>query len=174
MDADEPQLTPSLAATAELFRRERPVLTLDEIGRIDRRLHARPPRRRRSSLAVAFCAALGLVFSTAGTGLAISGFATPDKAVHAQYPSRAAGTGQPSGSSGGGGRAPAHAKRSGPTTLRDAARARRSADDRTGVFRAATRTGGPFTGYGAIPILVVGLAFFVTGAIVNRRPHGRQ
>jgi hypothetical protein len=171
MDAHDPQLTGSLAATAELFRRERPVLTVDEIDRIDRRLRAggsRRPRRRRSSLAVAFCAALGLVFSTAGTGLAISGFASPGKAVHAQY----AGPGQTgSQTRGGHGGGRASAKHSGATTLGDTARARQSADDRTEVFKAATRTGAPFTGFGAIPILVVGLAFFITGAVVNRRPR---
>jgi hypothetical protein len=159
--------------------RARPTLTVDELDRLDRRLHPRRPARRRSSLVVAFCAALGLMFTTAGTGLAISGFVTPAPAVHAQYPDAAARAGSPPGGGHGsagsikgarghssGARRPA-AK---PPSLADTARARRSADTRNALNAAEARPNAPFTGLAAIPILMAGIAFTVTGAVVHRRP----
>ena len=95
MDPEDPYVPLGLAGTAALLTRARPTLTVDELDRLDRRLHPRRPGRRRSSLVVAFCAALGLMFTTAGTGLAISGFVTPAPAVRAQYPDAAARAGTP-------------------------------------------------------------------------------
>lgn len=170
--------------TAELLRRERPEMTVDEIDRLHRRLHPPRARRRAPSVVVAFCLALGLVFMTAGTGLAISGFATSHEAVQAQYPDSAAGRppSAPSGHQGGGqqpnGRSvaagpPTSTARGGhtqsrPPSLGDTVRTRHSTD-RLGLSEAESRTGAPFTGYGAIPILATGIALFVTGA-VGRRP----
>jgi hypothetical protein len=177
-----------LEETAELLRRERPEMTVDEIDRLHRRLHPPSARRRAPSVVVAFCLALGLVFMTAGTGLAISGFATSDEAVQAQYPESAAGRppSVPPGHQGGGqqpnvgsGAAgpPTSAAHGGPTqsrppSLGDTARARHSTD-RVGLSEAESRTGAPFTGYGAIPILAAGIALFVTGAVVRRPARSR-
>lgn len=177
----------ALAETAELLRRERPEMTVDEIDRLHRRLHPPSAQRRAPSIVVAFCLALGLVFMTAGTGLAISGFATSDEAVQAQYPDSAAG-GPPSATPGhqGGGLQPnggsaagartssAHGghTQSRPPSLGDTARARRTTD-RLELSEAESRTSAPFTGYGAIPILAAGIALFVTGAVVHRPGRSR-
>lgn len=173
----------ALAETAELLRRERPEMTVDEIDRLHRRLHPPSAQRRASRVVVAFCLALGLVFTTAGTGLAISGFATSDEPVQAQYPDSAAGRPpsappgqqgggqQPNGGSGAAGpptsSADAGRTQSRPPSLGDTARARHTTD-RLGLSEAESRTGAPFTGYGAIPILAAGIALFVTGAVVHR------
>ena len=181
MDPEDPYVPLGLAGTAALLTRARPTLTVDELDRLDRRLHPRRPGRRRSSLVVAFCAALGLMFTTAGTGLAISGFVTPAPAVHAQYPDAAARAGNPPG--GGHGSAGsikgARAHSSGgrtrtarPPSLADTARARRSEETRNGLNAAEARPNAPFTGLAAIPILMAGIAFTVTGAVVHRRPPG--
>ena len=174
----------ALEETAELLRRERPEMTVDEIDRLHRRLHPPSARRRAPSVVVAFCLALGLVFTTAGTGLAISGFATSDQPVQAQYPDSAAGRppGRPGGGqqpNGGSGAAgpPSSAAHGGPTqsrppSLGDTASARHSTD-RVGLSEAESRTGAPFTGYGAIPILAAGIVLFVTGAVVHRPARSR-
>jgi hypothetical protein len=187
MGPDDRQPLPcALEETAELLRRERPQMTFDEIDRLHRRLHPPnahgPPNahRRAPRVVVAFCLALGLVFTTAGTGLAISGFATSDEAVQSQYPDSAAARppsgppGQQGGGSqpnGGSGAAGGHTQ-SRPPSLGDTARARHSAD-RLQLSQAESQTDAPFTGYGAIPILAAGIALFVTGAFVHRPARSR-
>ena len=78
MDGFDPEQDASLADVVELLRSERPALTSDELERVNRRLNrSRAPRRGPrpgSRLAVGICLAFGLLFMTAGTGLAISGF----------------------------------------------------------------------------------------------------
>ena len=179
MDPEDPYVPVGLAGTAALLTRARPTLTVDEVDRLDRRLHPRRAGRRRSSLVVAFCAALGLMFTTAGTGLAISGFVNPAPAVRAQYPDAAARAGTPpGGGQGSAGRTKgARPHSSGgrtrtarPPSLADTARARRSEDTRNGLSAAEARPNAPFTGFAAIPILMAGIAFTVTGAFVHRRP----
>jgi hypothetical protein len=175
MNHEDSYLPLGLAGTAALLTRARPTLTVDELDRLDRRLHPPRARRRRSNLVVAFCAALGLMFTTAGTGLAISGFVTPAPAVRAQYPDAAARAGTPPrGGQGSAGRSHARPHSSGrrvrPPSLADTARARRSEDIRNGLNAAEARPNAPFTGLAAIPILMAGIAFTVTGAFVHRRP----
>ena len=57
-------------------------------------------------------------------------------------------------------------------SLADTARARRSEDTRNSLSAAEARPNAPFTGFAAIPILMAGIAFTVTGAssIADRRP----
>jgi hypothetical protein len=159
MDGFDPEQDAGLADVCELLRRERPVLTSDELERVDRRLNtSRTPRRARRSgsrLAVAICLALGLLFMTAGTGLAVSGFATPGAADHAQYPDRTA-DGPPAG------------RHSSPSSLGEIRPAGRTSTAVAPLRQAETRNDLPFTGFAAIPILVTGIALIVTGAAVNR------
>jgi hypothetical protein len=130
---------------------------------------------------VACCAALGLLFTTAGTGLAISGFATAGSAVQAQYPDQRS-TAPPSRGAPGArpARPPTTPSRrpgvetSAPPTLGDSAAGRRSPPSRTALARAETRSAPPFTGFGAIPILIAGIALFATSAVVHRRPAGER
>jgi hypothetical protein len=185
VDHHHPRPAGELATTAEVLRRSRPALTNEEIDRLDRRVRPRPraPRRRSSTLAVACCAALGLLFTTAGTGLAISGFATEGSAVQAQYPDQGSTAPQPRGG-GVPGALPTRppttpsrrpgARTSTPPTLGDSAAGRQGPPSRTALARAETRSAPPFTGFGAIPILIAGIALFVTSAVVHRRPAGER
>jgi hypothetical protein len=186
MDGIGPEHDAALAAVAELLRRERPVPTFDELGRVDRRLNRlrTPPvrPRRGSRLALVFCLALGLVLMTAGTGLAISGFATPGRADHGQSPSRSVG-GPPSSTL----RPPASAarnrngaskrrtggRRPSPSRLGDVAPAGRPTTTvETSLSQAETRSNPPFTGFGAIPILLAGIVLLVCAGAVLRRTRG--
>lgn len=157
MDGFDPEQDARLGDVCELLRRERPALTSDELERVDRRLNtSRAPRRaprRGSRLVVVICLALGLPFMTAGTGLAVSGFATPGAADHAQYPDR---TADPAG------------RHSSPSSLGEIRPAGRTSTAVVPLRQAETRNDLPFTGFAAIPILVIGIALIVTGAAVNR------
>src|SRR5438477_10783483 len=93
MDRVDPEQDLILHAVGRLLRRHRSTLTFDERERLERRLaQARSPRRRRRSgarLSRAILVAVGFVFTTAGTGLALSGFASDGTAEQAQYPKQA-------------------------------------------------------------------------------------
>jgi hypothetical protein len=83
-------LPADLAPVGVRLRAERPVLdpiALDAVHQRIARSAARPRRSRRPSLAVALCLCFGIVLSSAGTGLAISGLSSDAAtAVQAQYP----------------------------------------------------------------------------------------
>jgi hypothetical protein len=174
-DVDPEQHVASLAA--ELLRRERPALTFDELERVDRRLNTfcapRRAPRPGSRLVVAICLAFGLLFMTAGTGLAISGFATPGAADQAQYPDRTAGG--PPASAEGTAASPqrAQGRHSSPSSLGEI-RAGSTSTVEVSLRQAETHNDLPFTGFDAIPILVAGIALIVIGAAINRRTRGSQ
>ncbi len=178
----------------ELLQRGRPVPTFDELQRVDRRLAAlrAPPRTRRqwsrrargqwsrrargqwSRLATAGCLSIGLLFSTAGTGLALSGFATTGSSVRAQYPDS---TGTP-GSTGSGparpgptspGRTRAVPGRPSPSTLSQVKPTDQGVVTPVSIVRAETHGELPFTGFAAIPVLALGIALVLVGVLVNRR-----
>ena len=169
MDHPRPDDAFAAAAAAELLQRGRPVPTRDELDRVDRRLTAaRAPQRRAwrwPRLATVGCLSVGLLFSTAGSGLALSGFATPASPVRAQYPD------SPTGPPPGGGTSPAGthaAPRTGPTRL-DQIRSIGRRVQSTSLVSAETRGELPFTGFAAIPVLAIGIALLVLGALINRR-----
>jgi len=95
MNARDHQVPDDVAGTAEMLRQGRPSLASEELDAVRRRVHGRASARRRPNLAVALCLALGLVFSTAGSGLAVSGLSSGDSAVSAQYPDAPPQTVQP-------------------------------------------------------------------------------
>ncbi len=191
-----------VAAVVELLRRERPALTFDELGRVDRRLHRfrSPPRspRRGSRLGVVICLALGLVLMTAGTGLAIGGFATsgfttPRPAVqapnfHRRAPARRASARRTSRSRPQArGTARTQGRGQGTATSGPRPGTRRPNPSRLGqappagtpttaaelsLNHAETRNDLPFTGLDAIPILLAGILLIVAATSVNRRTRG--
>jgi hypothetical protein len=149
-----------------LLRENRPEATeleLDQIKqRVRRRTAHRPSRRReamKSRLAILSMLVLGMVFSTAGAGLAVQGL-TQDDASVAQYgPAEE----QPAGGvlgeeeSGGGG---AQEENAAPEEVVQPAR------------QVAAGSGGnelPFTGFLAIPVLVGGVALLTTGLVLRRQ-----
>ncbi len=188
MNARDHQVPDDLAGTAELLREARPALAADDLDAVRRRVHGRASARRRPNLAVALCLALGLIFSTAGSGLAVSGLAAGGAAVQAQYPdSEPPAVAQPPAPvTPSETPTPAPAPAPEPEVLgeeeaepaptlggeepqAEAAPAPAAAADDT-VVRQVEATGDlPVTGFAAIPVLVAGIALLLTGALLRRR-----
>ncbi len=191
MNARDHQLPDDLAGTAELLREARPALAADDREAVRRRVQGRANARQRPNLVVALCLALGLVFSTAGSGLAVSGLAADGPAVQAQYPdSTAPPTAQPPAPVTPNETptpAPTPAPAEEPQVLgeqeaepaptlageepaaAEAAPVAAAAAEET-VVRQVEATGElPFTGLEAIPVLVAGIALLLTGAVLRRR-----
>ncbi len=191
MNARDHQLPDDLAGTAELLREARPALAADDREAVRRRVQGRANARQRPNLVVALCLALGLVFSTAGSGLAVSGLAADGPAVQAQYPdSTAPPTAQPPAPVTPNETptpAPTPAPAEEPQVLgeqeeaepaptlagggppaAEAAPATAAAEET--VVRQVEATGElPYTGLEAIPVLVAGIALLLTGAVLRRR-----
>lgn len=173
MGAVSPEDHGRVSAAAEMLQRERPRPTFDELERVDRRLTAfrvsgqrGPVRRGWSRLAVMACVSVGLVFTTAGSGLALSGYAAPGPAVQAQYPdtprrqSPPAARGVPARPHAGSHVSPSsvgHLKSTGGST------------NYVSLVHAETANELPFTGFAAIPVLVAGIALIAAGALIHRR-----
>ena len=170
-----------LQPVVDVLRASRPEMSAIELDAVKQRVHARvarqPGRRARSAdlmksrLAILATLVVGMLLSTTGASLAISGFASSnDKASVAQYgpgtdkggqgvlgeeenssPSPGGGTqGEENNGGGGGGVQPARQVEAG-----------------------AQGNGGeeqlPFTGFAAIPILLGGVALLATGLVLRRR-----
>src|SRR4051794_28394795 len=161
MHSEGPPLAEELDHTARLLQEHRPELTVEELDRLERRLFApaRARPRRSPRLVVVVCLALGLVFTTAGTGLAVSGLTSDGHAVRAQHPN---GTGGQSGP-----HPPANARdRHGPVSIQDAARTSASTPAGAALAQAEARTSAPV--WYTIPILVAGIGFFGLAAVMRR------
>ena len=179
--------------TAGIVRRlhnERPQLTpleLDEIKtRLDARLthgslrgHPRKGAFMKSRLAITMMLVLGLIFSTSGVGLAISGIADNGSSGRAQYSQPQGETlGQqqpaqnPSGSQGGDDGGTLGEEQQGEEQG-DGGGAQGEGSPNVQSTRQVQATEGgklPFTGLAAIPLLLGGMALLVTGFTLRRRP----
>jgi hypothetical protein len=157
-------LPDELRDTAERLRSERPELDahgLDRVrGRIAARV-ARPARRSRRSLAITLCLASGLVFSGAGTGLAISGFSSDSSATSAQY-SQTTATDQVVGE-------PTSGVEGTQTSGNDAGGNGASTDTDSQVVAVGSSKKLPFTGSASLVILGLGGVLLLTGAMLRRR-----
>jgi uncharacterized membrane protein len=171
-----------------LLRERRPqatALELDQIKqRVRRRAAGRPERSQsmKSRLAILGTLVVGMVFSTAGAGLAVSGF-THNASV-AQYstppptsvpptnvpptnvpPESVPQTPPPAGAV-----LPSHAESPGSKTSPRAGAKPAEQVQPARQVEAATSAGSlPFTGYAAIPVLIGGLALLTGGLIMRRR-----
>jgi hypothetical protein len=164
-----------LARIADRLRAERPELTaieLDEVGRRVRARVAAPPARRRtrssfmkSRLAILGMLVAGMLFSTTGAGLAISGLTTSNNASVAQYGGTEGdnGNGPQGGVEGqsGGGAGTSNPSGGNGSGLQPAQQVEVGASGGGGQL--------PFTGYAAIPILLGGIALLSMGLIIRRR-----
>lgn len=147
-----------------LLRENRPEATeleLDQIKqRVRRRTAQRPSRRReamKSRLAVLSMLVLGMVFSTAGAGLAVQGF-TQDDASVAQYgPEEQEPAGEVLGEEERGG------------AEQDGAAGEEVVQPSRQVAAGSSGDELPFTGFLAIPVLVGGVALLSTGLVLRRR-----
>ena len=147
-----------------LLRENRPEATeleLDQIKQLVRRRTAQRPSRRReamkSRLAILSMLVLGMVFSTAGAGLAVQGL-TQDDASVAQYgPAEEEPAGGVLGEEESGG---AQEENAAPEEVVQPARQ---------VTAGSSGNELPFTGLLAIPVLVGGVALLSTGLVLRRQ-----
>jgi hypothetical protein len=156
------------------LRAERPAASALELDTIKQRVRSRVARDTRGSgrtesmrsrLAILGMLVLGMVLSTGGAGLAVSGFANPKgNAAQTQYGGPAGGGSQPEeevlgeeGTGGGGGG-------SQPEEVQPERQAELGVQN----------TGGeqlPFTGFAAIPVLLGGVALLGGGLVLRRRAN---
>ena len=162
-----------LQPVVDALRANRPEMSALELDAAKQRVYARvarqPGRRARSAdlmksrIAILATLVVGMLFSTAGASLAISGFASSnDKASVAQYGPQ---------DTGGGGGVLGEDEGGGPTTQEN------NGGGGNGVQPARQVEAGsqgseeqlPFTGFAAIPILLGGVALLTTGLVLRRR-----
>jgi hypothetical protein len=157
-----------LGPVIDMLHAERPTASALELDSIKRRVMtnvARNPvkgsRRTefmRSRIAILGMLVLGLVLSTSGAGLAVSGLANSDKAAVSQYGPTETGGGGVLGE-----------EESSGTMPQEESNALQPSQQ---VESGAQSGGGnelPFTGFAAIPILLGGVALLGTGLVLRRR-----
>ena len=179
-------LQPDLQPVIDQLRAHRPEATALELDGIKQRVRARaahPARRRtrraqlmKSRLVILSMLVFGMLLSTAGAGLAVSGLSDEDNASVAQYGKQGP---EGSGGGGGGGVLGDQDAGNGPADNGGSAPAGGEGGDNGGVQPArqveagVQATGGeeqlPFTGFAAIPILLGGVALLTTGLVLRRR-----
>jgi hypothetical protein len=165
-----------LGPVIDRLEAERPTATALELDAIKQRVRGRVGRSRRtdsmrSRIAILATLALGMVLSTGGAGLAVSGFASQsDNAAQSQYGKSAPtpdeggndvlGEEDSGGPAGGGDESsPAGAEtESQPARQVEAGAQGDSGDEQL-----------PFTGFAAIPVLLGGVALLTTGLVLRRR-----
>jgi hypothetical protein len=169
-------LQPDLQPVIDQLRANRPEATALELDAIKQRVRARagnPARRRtrrselmKSRLVVLTMLVLGMLLSTTGAGLAVSGL-SGDNASISQYgtptptPEGAGGGGVLGDQDSGSGEAPA-ANNGGGNEGSDVQPSRQ-------VEAGANDNELPFTGFAAIPILLGGIALLSVGLVLRRR-----
>jgi hypothetical protein len=171
-------LQPDLQPVIDQLRANRPEASALELDAIKQRVLARtsqPARRRtrraqlmKSRLVILSMLVVGMLLSTAGAGLAVSGVAGLDNASKAQYGS----TSTPSGGGGvlgdedsGNNVLPENGGGTGPTG--GSGKAVQPA--RQVEAGATTNSKLPFTGFAAIPVLLGGIALLSVGLVLRRR-----
>jgi hypothetical protein len=149
-------------------------LELDKIKQRIRRGQAAGSSGRKQSmksrLTILAMVAFGMLFSTAGAGLAVSGISSNDNASVAQY-----GTPTPTPTPGGdtkaaeeeGGVLPAEETNNAPEG--GVAPAEEESTQPTRQVEATTESQLPFTGFAAIPVMLGGIALLTGGRVLRRR-----
>lgn len=163
-DQDLPAEFDGVVERLHAHRAELSPLELDRIKTTIKREKAHM-KTRTSILAVLIS---GIVLSSGGVALGVSGLASSDSAGNAQYQVKTQGA----GGSGGNGPTVKGASATRPPTSGTAGV---SASSPTAVAQPTAQqsldTGSslPFTGYLAIPVLLIGLALLGTGVMMRRR-----
>ena len=147
-------------------------LELDKIKQRIRRGQAAAPSGRKQSmksrLTIVAMVAFGMLFSTAGAGLAVSGISTNNNASVAQY-----GTPTPTPdsttvpASEEGGVLPAEESNNAPEG--GVSPAEEESTQPTRQVEATTGSQLPFTGFAAIPVMLGGIALLTGGLVLRRR-----
>lgn len=193
MSRMEPNLPPDLLEVARTLETAGPCMTETEFARVRRTAVGRANASRRqgvftrSRLAMTSMLAMGALMSTGGAALGVSALSTDLSARAAQYGTSSSNQGAPqtlatpvaapttgsAAQSGSGG-----VVTTGSTPSEDTRGSTQQTDDQ-GVVKAAAAQAPrqltasqagklPFTGYAAIPLLLLGLALFVTGCVMRR------
>jgi len=175
-----------LGPVIDRLEAERPTASALELDAIKQRVRSRAGRSRRtesmrSRIAILATLALGMVLSTGGAGLAVSGFASQsDNAAVSQYGTSTPtpeGTpdggrndvlgeeesGGPSGGGGENGTPAGEENESQPARQVEAGAQGESNDEQL-----------PFTGFAAIPVLLGGVALLTTGLVLRRRTGSEE
>jgi hypothetical protein len=164
-------LQPDLQSVIDMLHAHRPEATALELDAVKQQVRARvanPARRRtrgnqlmKSRLVILTMLVLGMLLSTTGAGLAVSGL-SGDNASTAQYSKPAGGGGVLGDQDTGSGTAPE--QNGGGTAPSEA-----STQPARQVEAGANNSQLPFTGFAAIPVLLGGIALLSAGLVLRRR-----
>jgi hypothetical protein len=176
-------LQPDLQPVIDQLRANRPEATALELDAIKQRVRARssqPARRRttrraqlmKSRLVILSMLVLGMLLSTAGAGLAVSGLAGEENASTAQYgrstPTPTGGGGNVLGDEDSGSNVSPQENSGGGNSPGGSGNAVQPA--RQVEAGATTNTPSlPFTGFAAVPVLLGGIALLSAGLVLRRR-----
>jgi hypothetical protein len=167
-----------LQRVADRLQASRPQLTALELDEISQRVRARAAARRRprsafmkSRLTILAMLVAGILLSTTGAGLAVSGLASHGNAAQAEYPAEqpqgnVLGEEESGGGGGGGGTQPA-GETQGQGQPAQAAQPARQVEAGSGSEL-------PFTGYAALPVLLGGVALLGGGLVLRARTRSDQ
>lgn len=165
---NNPDLPVDLAEVAALLRDAKPRAEAIELDRMKRRAIAQASARKqgkarnavmRSRLALTMVLALGLLTSGAGAGLAVSGLSGSGSAGVAQYGPTTNNV------------SPTTEKVLG-TSNNNTTTTSPEAAETTRQVASNDSNQLPFTGYAAIPVLLVGIALLGLGVLMRRRSSG--
>ena len=159
-----------------LLRENRPeatALELDEIKQRVRRRTAQKPSRRReamkSRLAILSMLVLGMLFSTAGAGLAVQGLTNNDASVAQYGPDEEQPAGGVLGDEESGGGGVQGEEQSGGAGVEQGTAAEEAVQPARQVAAGSAGNELPFTGFLAIPVLIGGVALLSTGLVLRRQ-----
>jgi hypothetical protein len=155
-----------LAATVKRLDTQRPEATELELDRVKQRVLTSARRApttggfMRTRMALMSILVAGVLMSTTGGALALSGITGSQSAGDAVYPTNPTVNGDESSGGGGGG-----------GTLGDEATSGTPQEVLQQAAQTESNASGdlPFTGYAAIPLLLIGVALLATGLIMRRR-----
>jgi hypothetical protein len=152
---------------ADRLRASRPELTALELDEISQRVRARVAARKRprsafmkSRLTILAMLVVGMLLSTTGAGLAVSGLSSGSNAAQTEYATETPQgdvLGEEESGGGGGGTQPA-----------EEAQPARQVEAGTGSEEL------PFTGFAALPILLGGVALLGGGLVLRARTRGDE
>jgi hypothetical protein len=183
--SNSPDLPPELLDAARALEQHRPQLNEPQLARVRRRatgqtptLNTRPGGFMRTRLAITAMLATGVLMSGGGAALGVSALSTDLTASSAQY-----GTATQNANAGAGGQNANAADNNGVLGASDEGTSGNAGANGNGNGNGEQATAAaqaprqisasqakrlPFTGYAAIPLLLIGLALLIAGLVLRR------